>query len=501
MKNLPLLLAVLLAAPAFSQSFEFQKGPVYTDKQLDQKLDIAAKDIARTAYGQPLYTFENKALKKTYSYHGYKKGKMVMGIWNDYLTLSSVAYIGGFELPGKEAQLQVVKFITRGDKNYLFYTIRVELNDLFTLYVLELDGNMVAQGSGVKIEEYTQAVKFGYSLRIKESENKQNIVIFRDCINDFSYDTKKIQVKVIDKSFGEIWKKEISFKDDWRGVFPSEFFLDKSNDLIIHASFAKTLIKPLLDNRKFVDGLIIYFPQTDEQVRLQPGLPENDNFGANFEWIDNRVVIAGLTKNRGEVKYYLQRLSADKRSLELVASNLVPPRFMDVFNDGDNKLEYWSVHNIVQLDGYWAISLESVYQNIYSPDAFVIAFDESGKEKWQHTVRKFQQTPVPMIEMIGNGTTTLILYNDMASNLKKTIDEKPKKTSFGDPWAIIVHEIDRDGKAKKYQLSKDPDFNNCIISVDKFDEIGDNTFLTYTLDGNFYRDKVNTYQRVLIKVK
>lgn len=97
---------------------------------------------------------------------------------------------------------------TLNKKMYILYSLKFPKQDGFSVYVNEVSSDMVVLGSPIVLQNFKDLDTYGMNVYVSSSEGKKYILITR-IFTAKSKETQKLECKVIDESFAEVWYQRI----------------------------------------------------------------------------------------------------------------------------------------------------------------------------------------------------------------------------------------------------------------------------------------------------
>jgi hypothetical protein len=473
-------LSLLLTTTGLAQQLQITKGePVSNyDFSKEHKIDPDAR-----------FTFVNTVAKKSYTIYQVARKKALVGVWNDYLSLAAVKDVTGLGQPGAKTSITFLLYASIEGKNFVFFTTEIsDDSDNVDLYAAQLDDDLNILGSPIVLERYPDVKKYGRDFDIVPSDDNKHFLIVRTYKRKNINDPQKIECKVINSDFSEVWKKEFPFENGHKDVELQSARLDKLGNMVVVVAYAAN--NPLDDRKlRYTAVAYAYFHKTRNFKMMDLGLKEGDNFGVRLHVKTPAVFVAGLNKQGKTINYFIHKLDVESESLTMVSSNSMPENFYKNANWNYNEVKFWRVAELIPFDnGTSVIAVESAlgmssgsaaigYQSF---DAFLMAFSENGEHKWSHVIRKYQRFPASAkigTRYIPAGNKLFAVYNDAIANLKLDLDKQAWPVNPAFPIGISVQEIDENGKAKRYAFSDDKELENGTIDTGTIQKIDDTTWL------------------------
>lgn len=149
--------------------------------------------------------FFDPVQKKTYSGFGFQGKAFYFGVLENYLKYTGVKKLTAENI-NEEVKLNA--FITLNKKMYILYSLKFPKQDGFSVYVNEVSSDMVVLGSPIVLQNFKDLDTYGMNVYVSSSEGKKYILITR-IFTAKSKETQKLECKVIDESFAEVWYQRI----------------------------------------------------------------------------------------------------------------------------------------------------------------------------------------------------------------------------------------------------------------------------------------------------
>jgi hypothetical protein len=498
------ILSFLVAATVSAQQLEIvEKGePVDNyDFKKENKID---PDV--------LFNFVNTGAKKNYTIYGVAHKKALVGVWNDYCTLAEVKSVNGLGAPGTTTTIGFQLYASIEGKNFVFFTSEIpnDDSDNVDLYAMQLDDDLNPLGSPIVLERYSNVRKYGRNFNVVPSDDNKHFLIVRTYKRKNINDPQKIECKVINSDFSEVWKKEFPFENDYKDVELRSARLDNRGNMLLVVAYATN--NPLNGNKvKYTALVYTYFHKTGNFKMMDIGLKDGDNVGVRLHVKSPTVFVAGLNKQGKTIRYFVHKLDVETESLEMVSSNPMPENFYKNANWRLDEFRFWGVGEIIPFDnGTTVVAVESAFElanarsgavGFQSFDAFLMAFSENGDHKWAHVIRKYQRFPTSPkvgVRYIPAGNKLFAVYNDAVANLKLELDKTAWPVNPAFPIGITVQEIDESGNAKRYALTNDKELENGTLDTSTIQKLDDTAWLSKF---DVVNKKGNQHRYLILKVK
>jgi hypothetical protein len=467
MKLFLAIILTLITAFTFGQQIEATLGPVIDPKQIRNEIKIPRVAFGGLSYSAAL--FFNPIKKKTYTGFGFKDKAFHFAVLDNYLNYSGVKKLAAETI---NERVTLNSFIIVDNKMFVLYSMKFPDQDAFSVYVNEVSDDMVILGSPIILHNFKDLKKYGMDVSVYISRDKKHLLINR------LYETRpkekqKMDCKVIDNSFAEVWFKTIEMQNFDKELNVRSVDVDNSGNFYC-------LVEPNI-KKVTQPAIYSYFWKTKSLKTFTAGLTSGDNFGTKLELLNGEnPYIVGLNEKDKKITYFVQRIDKQTEALVSLGSNTMPDEFYKASNFRGFETDEWSITDMVSLENNLIVAsvdaaiFSANTKVYYSYNAYVFAFREDGSQAWAKTIYKKQGVPMDGTyghTLIPAKDKVLVIYNDAADNLSKK-PEDPKVEIFGMKDAmVVVQEIDPAGKVVKYPLSKNPSMKGYILSLNMIRKI------------------------------
>ncbi|HTF19288.1 MAG TPA: hypothetical protein VK658_14500 [Chryseolinea sp.] len=480
---LAVLLALLYAQAAYCQSLQVELGPVVDPKEMQKELDLPRigplAPFRSFSYSTSL--FFDPSQKKTYSGFGFQGKSFYFGVLENYLKYSGVKKLTAENI-NEEVSLNA--FIVLNKKMYILYSLKYPKQDGFSAYVNEVSPDMIVLGSPIALHSFKDLDKYGMNVFVSSSEDKKYILITR-ILNTKSKETQKLECKVIDDSFSEVWYTRVETESTDKELTVQSVKVDGVGNMHALVEFdSKKINKPVVYS---------YFWKAKALKIFEPGLPTGVNFGTRLELLKGTdPYIVGLNDEQKQVKYFVDRINMQSQTLEKLGSQLMPEDFRKLSNFRVFETKHWGVMDIVMLDNdaivasIEAIVVDSKYGQHHSYNAYVYAFRKDGSQIWSRIIQKKQIT-LPGFAghmLIPAKDQVFVVYNDLAENLPKDPDVTKVSPLYAKNPMPVAQKIDASGKATKFPLTKAKDFEDYALNFRALAKIEKGLYFNTTIKRN-----------------
>ena len=449
-----LFLFLLFTISGYAQRIEVTVGPVVDPKQIRKEAGIpkVVVGVPFKGFSYSSTHFFHPAKKRTYSGFGIDNKAFKFAVLENYLTYNGVKKLTSETINEK---VSLNAFIFLKDKLYVLFSQKFSDRDEFTVYVNEVSEEMVALGSPVPLHTFKDLKKCGMTVFVSSSEDKNYIMISR------LYDTKakekqKIEFKVFDDSFSEVWYKLLETEDMDKDLEVQSIDIDKTGNMhMLVVSDVGKVKKPVIYS---------YFWSGKSLKTFNLGLTTGENFGTRLKLLNSEKPYAvGLNKNGKKVSYFVNRIDVKSQALENLSSTAMPEDFYEDSNIRTFDTFDWGVSDIVTLEDNSIVAsieaalLDTKYRVYHTYNTYVVSFSETGSKKWSKVVQKKQVVVDGMHghALLPAGNNVLVVYNDHKDNINKKPTDKKVDVFKSKDAMIVVQEFDATGNVKKYPFSKD----------------------------------------------
>ncbi len=464
------LLALLCIQVAYAQSLEVQLGPVLDPKEIRKEVEMP-RMVLLTPFNNFSYStslFFNPIQKKTFSGFGVQGKSFYFGVMENYLTYTGIKKLTSENI-NEEVKLNA--FIIINNKMYVLYSLKFPKQDGFSVYVNEVSADMVVLGSPIVLQSYKDLDAYGMNIHVNSSEDKKYMLITR-LFNTKKKETQKLECKMIDDSFSEVWYQRIETENTGTELKVHSLKVDNEGNMHALVEFEKDkLNKPTVYS---------HFWKSKSLNVFEPGLSTGENFGTRLQLLKGSdPYIVGLNEEQKQVKYFVNRINTQSQTLEKLGSELMPEDFKKVSNFSKFQTKDWGVADMVTLENnvmvasIEAIVVDPKYGQHHSYNTYLFAFKPTGSQTWARTIQKKQIT-LPGFAghfLIPAKESVFVVYNDIADNISKNPDIAKVDVLYAKNSMAVVQKIDSNGKATKFQLTKSKDFDGYALSFQALGKI------------------------------
>lgn len=467
MKLLSSIILTLITTLSFGQRIELTLGPILDPKQIRNDVKIPRVAFGGMAYSSTL--FFNPEKKKTYTGFGFKDKAFHFAVLDNYLNYSGVKKLAAETI---NERVTLNSFIIVDNKMFVLYSMKFPDQDAFSVYVNEVSDDMVILGSPIILHNFKDLKKYGMDVSVYISRDKKHLLINR------LYETRpkekqKMDCKVIDNSFAEVWFKTIEMQNFDKELKVRSVDVDNSGNFYC-------LVEPNI-KKVTQPAIYCYFWKTKSLKTFTAGLTSGDNFGTKLELLNGEnPFIVGLNEKDKKVTYFVHRIDKQTEALVSLGSNTMPDEFYKASNFRGFETDEWSITDMVSLENNLIVAsvdaaiFSANTKVYYSYNAYVFAFREDGSQAWTKTIYKKQGVPLEGTfghVLIPAKDNVLVVYNDTEDNVNKR-PEDPKVEIFRMKDAMVmVQQIDPTGKVTKYPLSKIPSMKGYTLSLNTIRKI------------------------------
>ena len=455
-----LLLSVQVAS---AQSLHVEIGAPIDPKEVRKEIAmprfLPVAPFRSFAYSTSL--FFDPEQKKTYNGFGARGKSFYFAVLDDYLKYGGMKQLTSENI-NEEAILNA--FVLINKKMYVLYSIKYPKQDSFSLYVNEISSEMKLLGSPIVVHAFKDLDKHGANALVSASEDKKYILITR-LLDTKSKETQKLECKVIDNSFSEVWFKYIETENTDRELNIRSIKVDGAGNMHALLEFeSRKISKPIVYS---------YFWKSKALKTFEPGLPTGESFGTRLELLRGTdPYIVGLNEESKQVRYFISRINVQSQALEQLGSQPMPEDFRKLSNFSVFETKHWGVADIVILDNdvivasIEAVVEDSKYHQHHSYNAYVYAFGKDGTPVWSHIVQKKQITLNGFAGhiLIPARNDVFVVYNDNSDNLSKAPDVSKVSPVYAKNFMAVAQKIDASGKATKVQLTKAKEFEDYALN-------------------------------------
>ncbi|MGC3945126.1 MAG: hypothetical protein QM762_11525 [Chryseolinea sp.] len=473
-----LLVATASTFSLYCQSIDIEVGPVI-DTEAIEKLVEPAKSSLVTPFKSFSYSnglFCSPELKKAYSGFGFQNKAFQFAEYDEYLKYAGVKKLASANL---NDQVVLNAFITLNKKFFVLYTTKNVKQDQFTVYSSEVGADLALLGTPSVVHTFAELKNYGATIHVSSSGDKKFVLLTR-VLDAKPKETQKLDCKMIDGTFTEVWTKRIETT-----IIGKEHSIQSVN--VDNAGNMFTLIEHQ-NGRDPKPVAFAYYWESKATKTFEPGLPAGVNFGTRLELIQGvEPYFVGLNENdKGkeiEVKYFINRVNLQTQILEKISSGPMSADFRKVSNANLFDMRQWNVMNIIAganggiVASIEAVVMEEKYGVQHSFNSFVFSFRKDGSALWTRTIHKKQSAMPGMTGhlLAFSGDRVLFIYNDDAGNLTKLPDDDEVALFTSNNAMAMVQEFDASGTAQKYQLTKNKDLEGFALNFNAMGKI-DNAF-------------------------
>jgi hypothetical protein len=447
------LFFLMLPVVCCGQSITVTKGPSITEKEMFDRLALKALDFRAAA--EPTQWFYDHQASKAYSLYSTGPGEILVGEWENYITLGELKKLeADFLNPGEKSRVSLLSFLSLAGKQFALYSWKYHDRDELSVYVSELTADMVLTGSPILLKNYQGLKAFGAEVIISKTPDNSVILITR--IQDVKGGQQQVfECKALSNTFSELWSRTIILKEPRREVKVQAIQTDNVGNFHLLTEFS-----PATEYSKSKPTLYSYFWKSGELRKF--GLGENeDSYGAKFVIDGNTIIAAGLTRHGRDISCFVNRIDIAAQSITPASMTAMPDGFFREAKYYGNDLNFWKAIDIVIRDDQsWIVLIgarvesdgRAVASGQFAAEDYVISFSPQATPQWISKINRWQQIPSNCLGtyLIAAGDKLFAIHNDATSNLTRAPEDEWKDlTNSAKPCTITVQEIDKNGKAKK----------------------------------------------------
>jgi|GEM_PF-3793241 len=474
MKYISIFLVVVLSTRSlYSQSIDVQVGPVIDIEAIEKLVEVPATTLATPfkgfSYSNALFADAGPA--RAFNSYGYQNKGFHFGAFDNYLKFSGVKKLTGESL---NEQTILNAFISLNQKLYVLYTIKNVKQDQFTVFVNEVSSDFTLTGSPIPVHNFADLKNYGATIYVSSSTDKKFILLTR-ALDAKPKEVQKLDCKMIGADFSEVWFKRIETTITGKENSIQSINVDNSGNMF-------TLIE-YQNGRDPKTVVYSYYWQTTALKTFEPGLTAGVNFGVRLELVQgNEPYLVGLNEHakgkETEIKYFIDRVNTTTMALEKIGAGAMPADFRKVSNANLFDMRQWNVMNIIPgpdgiVASIEAVVMEEKYGVQHSFNAFVFSFRKDGSALWSRTIHKKQSAMPGMAGhlLASSGNKILFIYNDDAENASRLPDDDEVALFTSNNAMAMVQEIDGSGQVRKYQLSRDKEFEGFALNFNAMGKI------------------------------
>jgi hypothetical protein len=465
-----LSLLICSSLSGHAQRIEVTKGPIFDAKQVRKDFDISVVSLLSPFRSGSISTslFFNPVKKKSYTGLGFSGKSFQFIVLDDYLNYNGVKKLTSEAINEK---VNLNAFIVISSKLYVIYSQKFQDTDAFSVYVNEVSDDMVVLGSPILVHNFKDLKKYGMNVSVASSEDRKFLLITR--LQDTKPKEKqRVEFKAIDSSFGEVWYRFVETENMDKDLEIRSMKVDNAGNAYMMVEYEVGKVnKP---------RLYAYFWNTRSLKVFDMGMGTGENFGTRMELLNGeKPYVVGLNENNEVVSYFMNRINTKTEVLENLGSSKMPEGFYEASQKRMFKTSHWNVADMIILANnsivasIEAMILDPKYRLIHSYNAYVVSFNDDGKQNWARTIQKKQ---IAMVGMSGHmlvpaANNVLVLYNDDVQNIGKKPEETKVEVFKSKDAMMVVQEIDPAGKVKKYPITTDKELNGCAFNFKYTKEI------------------------------
>ncbi len=466
----------LIHCVGHSQSLKVTAGPIVDQNEIMKEIGIS--NLASARKGFSFTQFFNPSKRTTYTGFGLQNEAFHFAALENYVNYTSVKQLTSEAINQK---VRIHSFEVIDNQMYVLFSEDFETYDAFTLYVNEVDDNMVVLGSPIKVHSFENLKKQGQQILITRSENKKYRLITR--VHEVkSKENVKLTMKLIDESFAEVWSRELETPTLKKDTRTYSIQIDNAGNAYVHFDD--------LSGKKNQPRLLSYFWKTNSLKTSTLGLTLGKNYNSKLQVVNGeKACVVGLNKNGYTVTYFMDVLNATTQQIEHLSEHEMSDEFDQVSTFRMFTIKDWTVRNIIALEdnsivaSVEASKLNTKYHIVQNFNTYLFSINEFGQQNWARTIQKKQST---IMELEGHalvpaGNKTLVIYNDHQKNANLQLDDSEVEIFKAKDAAVMVQEIDQKGHAKKYPLFDDPELKGYILSQNTLSKIEKGTYYSNCL--------------------
>lgn len=437
--------------------------------------------------------FYHYGVKKSFTYFGFATNKVHFMVSENYIKpIGNAKLSADYLQEGEREEVNILSFINQEDKLYILYAIRYPQRDEFSVYVNEVNENLVVQGSPILLRNYKDLKGKGFNVDLVKSEDKKTFLICRQ-FKGKPGERLGFEISVIDRSFNEQWYKSFQLSYLNRDMSGVDINIDNGGNLYLLGN--KVEASPSRNKENSNGYFVLYYGWENTLLKIsQVGLKPGVNFTAALEMAKGvRPLVVGLNMEKKVVKYFVDEVDTQTGVVDNVYSDIMPNELYEASKNMHNN-DSWQISNLAILDNNTImVSFEAMYAKISSRGtftgyealgAFILGLDEKGKQAFNHTIWKRQigDTDFISLKLIPFENHVFVVYNDNPDNFKrKDGDKRFTPMINGKDVLANVLRIDSDGKVVKSVLTGNPQLENYAINLLQLQKLNERQFHTTML--------------------
>jgi hypothetical protein len=398
-----------------------------------------------------------------------------IGILDNYVNLNNVKRLAAEFVDDPNERISVEAFLSTENKNYALYSVERAAQNEVTVYVNELNDEMVLMGSPIKIATFKEVKKYGTDIFVIASQENTSFLIARSQ-NTKGKEKQTLECLVVNSQFSTKWSKIISLSQRDKDVTLSDINIDDNGNVYILGIQHPGMYKN-------VPAIYTYLWEHETYREEIIGKPGYEVFGAKLFVIKGKKpMVAGMYTKSGVSGFFINSINMSTATLDELISMEADKEAKEMLPKYPNRGSNYAVENLIQLSsGDYVLSIENHVNSIW-----VVSFNDKKDLVWSNIVHKSQigsQTySADGHTLLGSGNNTFVIYNDHPNNLKKSITAKDLTNYTSISGQVVVQQFDELGKGKKYALVKGNDGENLNLKMRQVYRITDSLYqvkLTY----------------------
>jgi len=474
MKFFLLFVFIVASSASMAQKLKLTIGPEITIQELLNEMEVSKWKTVRKPEAVPDGQFFDLASRRTFLKYSFSAQFMSFENFIEPTQPRSFQSESNTE----SERVNILQLLNHRGKLFVFYTAKTE-NDDKPVYVQEVTKDLVVLGSPILVAKIINSKEWAATLTFRRSANNKYFVIYREMFTG-GKNPYQFECTVINSEFGHVWFKQVMLKEKNNAIELQSIRVDDNGNVY-------GLFHHLVDDEK--QPIVFHIDASSQTfTSTTPGLSEGTNYGVRLEVIQGKqAYVVGLNRKKKDVKCFVSSIDGTNGTLTNLCTLPVPAVNDHIHIGGNINPVYWAVHNVVGLNnGNLVLSCEANYlvtssgrTDYVSAHTYVLSVTATGSKVYEHTVFKGQKLSDARFlghTLLAQKDKVFVLYNDMESNQKVPPGSNRVTAFYGKNPAILVQEIDANGKATKYALSKNQALESFYLIKDTVEKLEEQTY-------------------------
>ena len=403
-----------------------------------------------------------------------------VGILDEYVNLKGAEKLSAEFVDDPKEKIQIEGFVEIEGKKFIVYSVNYASLNESSVYVNQLDDNMVIMGSPIRLVTFSGSKKETRSIYFETSLHKKTFLISRLVDVDEKKD-QGLECTAFDMHFNTLWSKTFALNEKTKKATAVDFQIDDAGNVYI---LALQHPKPKED----IPAIHTYLWKEKAYHEEALNRPEHKSFGAKLFILNgHEPVVAGMYRESRVDGVFCYRINTITGIPEEMLYAPIGDEINKGLADGLENLGYGvrqmeklpSGNYVFSMDDHRIMSGKSTTYHI-STSAYVLAFKAEEGIVWERLVHKKQagslNHSVNGHVMLRSGDHVFVVYNDHPANFDKSLTDKSVGNYTSIAGHVVVQEIDAEGNIKKYALLEEEEGKNYNLLIRHVNRVSESLY-------------------------